>query len=220
MAGYQTASQKDVERFLGDANLLVEQLGASDEMASLAVETGSFILPQITDRASLRNFLFAYQTRILAPFELPVIQKAFLHANRSEARELIQLDQRIGAEAALQCFGAASRQIGKSQLRRLRPLRDQRVLQRYITAVHSGTAHGWHTVVYGLVLALYSLPLRPGLLSYAQQAAHGWVYSSAKRLNLSEVECRDLISESCSSLPAAVEQLVAEFPQPPTQSPT
>ena len=49
------------------------------------------------------------------------------------------------------------------------PLRDERVVQRYLAAVESGEAHGWHTLVYGLTLVVYSLPLRQGLLGYAHQ---------------------------------------------------
>ena len=46
-----------------------------------------------------------------------------------------------------------------------RPLRDQRLVQRYLTAVEQGEAQGWHTLVYGLTLAVYSLPLRQGTCS-------------------------------------------------------
>lgn len=66
-------------------------------------------------------------------------------------------------------FASPSRQIGRRQLARLRPLRDERIVRRYLAAVESGRADGWHTVVYGLTLALYSLPLRQGLLHYAQE---------------------------------------------------
>jgi hypothetical protein len=48
-------------------------------------------------------------------------------------------------------------------------LRDERLVQRYLSAVEFGQANGWHTVVYGITLAMYSLPLRQGLLHYAQQ---------------------------------------------------
>jgi len=211
MVGNQSASQQDVERILGDSNLLVEQLGSPGDMTSLPPGLGSPAFPQVTDLASLRNFLFSYHTRVLVPIELPAIRKAFDHAARSEARELIQLDQQMGLEPLLKCFGAASRQVGKAHLRQLRPLRDQRVLQRYIAAVQSGAAQGWHTVVYGLVLSLYSLPLRQGLISYAHQATSGWVNSCSGRLGLSEVECCDLILETCSPLRGAVDEIVAEL---------
>jgi urease accessory protein UreF len=110
----------------------------------------------------------------------------------------------------LQNFAAPSRRVGQGQLQKLRPLRDQRIVQRYLQAVESGAAHGWHTLVYGLTLAIYSLPLRQGLLGYAHQTMRGFIYSAAATLRLSERECRDLFDESCADLPAAVDVLLRE----------
>ena len=61
-------------------------------------------------------------------------------------------------------------------------MRDQRVVQRYLQAVEGGQANGWHTLVYGLTLAVYSLPLRQGLLGYAHQTTRGFIYSAARML--------------------------------------
>lgn len=88
---------------------------------------------------------------------------------RGELRELIAQDQRLNEQIGLTPFAAPSRRTGRLQLARLSPLRDDRIVQRYLAAVKSGKAHGWHTIVYGLTLALYSLPLRQGLLHYAQE---------------------------------------------------
>ena len=70
-------------------------------------------------------------------------------------------------------------------------------------------AHGWHTLVYGLTLAIYSLPLRQGLLGYAHQTTRSFIYSAARMLELSERECRDLFDDLSAPVPAAVEALVA-----------
>ena len=125
-------------------------------------------------------------------------------------RELVALDQSLAGQPILTEFAAASRRVGQSQLRKLRPLRDQRVVQRYLHAVESGEAHGWHTLVYGLTLAVYSLPLRQGLLGYAHQTTRGFIYSAARMLSLSERQCRALFDSLCASLPEAVEALVAQ----------
>jgi urease accessory protein UreF len=82
------------------------------------------------------------------------------------------------------------------------------MVQRYLRAVEAGTARGWHTLVYGLTLAVYSLPLRQGLLGYAHQTTRGFIYSAARPLRLSERECRRLFDDLCADLPAAVEALV------------
>ena len=89
-------------------------------------------------------------------------------------------------------------------------MRDQRVVQRYLQAVESDQADGWHTLVYGLTLAVYSLPLRQGLLGYAHQTTRGFIYSASRMLRLSEHQCRDLFDTLCATLPDAVEALLAQ----------
>src|SRR6185312_8342900 len=61
-----------------------------------------------------------------------------------------------------------------------------------------------------LTLALYSIPLRQGLLGYGYQTTRGFIYSAAKGLQLSENDCRALLDELCGNLPAAVEGLIAQ----------
>lgn len=95
-------------------------------------------------------------------------------------------------------------------MQKLRPLRDQRLLQRYLQAVEEGHAHGWHTLVYGVTLAIYSLPLRQGLLGYAHQTTRSFIYSAARSLELSEHQCRALFDELCVGLPSAIEELLRE----------
>ena len=64
-------------------------------------------------------------------------------------------------------------------------------------------AHGWHTLVYGMTLVLYSLPLRQGLLGYAQQTTRGFIQAAARGLQLKESECRELFDELSDNLNAA-----------------
>jgi urease accessory protein UreF len=71
-------------------------------------------------------------------------------------------------------------------------------------------AHGWHTLVYGLTLEVYSLALRQGLLGYAHQTTRGFIYAAARTLQLSEHQCRELFESLCAELPRAVEGLLSE----------
>ena len=100
--------------------------------------------------------------------------------------------------------------MGQAQLQKLRPLRDQRIVRRYLDAVDAGVAHGWHTLVYGLTLEVYSLALRQGLLGYAHQTTRGFIYSGARMLQLSERRCRELFEKLCADLPEAVEELLKQ----------
>ena len=203
-------SLNDAAEWLGDWHPLADQLGSADGLVTLGSVSASLRLAPVHDLPSLRQFLRDYQSQILLPFELPAIQDAHAHASRHEVRELIALDRRLAAEPILLNFAPASRRVGRSQLQKLRPLRDQRVVQRYLHAVESDQADGWHTLVYGLTMAVYSLPVRQGLLGYAHQTTRGFIYSASRMLCLSERQCRALFDALCVSLPEAVETLLAQ----------
>jgi urease accessory protein UreF len=200
----------DAAEWLGDWHPLAEQLGSADGLLTLGSVSALLRLRPVQDLRSLRSFLVAYHQQILAPFELPAIQTAHGHALRLEVRELIALDQQLASERILKTFAEASRRVGQSQLQKLRPLKDQRIVQRYLNAVESGEANGWHTLVYGLTLSIYSLPLRQGLLGYACQTLRGFIYSAAPSLQLSEHKCRELFDELGANLPETVDVLLRE----------
>jgi len=200
----------EAAELLGDLHPLVEQLGSVDGLFTLAGASDSLQLGHVDNLPALRVFLQNYHARILRPLEMPAIRQAFFHASRNELRELIAFDQQLAAEPILQNFASASRRVGQAQLQRLRPLRDQRLVQRYLAAVEQGGAHGWHTLVYGMTLAVYSLPLRQGLLGYAHQTTRGFIQSASRSLRLSKASSRTLFEELCADLPAAVESLLAE----------
>jgi urease accessory protein UreF len=200
----------DPAEWLGDAHPLLEQLGSADGLASLSGLADALRACPVASLAALREFLHAYHERILLPHELPAIQTAFAHACRNEVREIIAFDQQLVHEPMLQDLAGASRRVGQAQLQKLRPLRDERGVQRYLAAVENHEAHGWHTLVYGLSLAVYSLPLRPGLLGYAHQTTRGFIQAAARSLHFMEADCRALFDELCAPLPAAVESIVGK----------
>jgi urease accessory protein UreF len=200
----------DAAEWLGDWHPLADQLGSADGLASLGSVSSFLCLTPVHNVPSLRRFLEHYQAQVLLPFELPAIQRAHGLAACQQVRELVALDQQLATQPTLQTFAAASQRVGRSQLQKLRPLRDVRVVQRYLHAVESGEAHGWHTLVYGLTLAVYSLPLRQGLLGYAHQTTRGFIYSAARMLHLSERQCRDLFNDLCANLPEALAPLLVQ----------
>jgi urease accessory protein UreF len=203
-------AQGEPAEWLGDWHPLADQLGSANGLAALGDIAASLRIPHVHNFSSLRRFLEDYHKQILLPIELPAIQRAFDHTSRHELRELVAFDRQLAGEEALKPFAAASRRAGRTQLLKLRPLRDERVPRRYREAVERGEADAWHTLVYGLTLALYSMPLRQGLLGYGFQTTRGFIYAAAKSLQLSENDCRALLEELCAGLPAAVENLLAE----------
>jgi urease accessory protein UreF len=193
---------------LGDLHPLIEQLGSIQGLVTLDSVSASLRLQPVECFRQLQTFLESYRKTILLPEELPVINSAFAHTSRNQVRELIALDQSIDGNPVLKEFASASRRVGQSQLKRLQPLRDQRLVQRYLQAVEASKAHGWHTIVYGITLAVYSLPLRQGLLAYAHQTLRGFIRTAGRGLRLSERQSLDLLAQLCAKLPAAVEQLL------------
>ena len=203
-------AQGEPNDWLGDWHPLAEQLGSANGLVALSDISTSMQVPLVHDLPSLRNFLATYQKQLLLPIELPAIQRAFDHTCRHEVRELADFDRQLANEAALKPFAEASRRVGQTELLKLRPLRDERIVRRYLEAVERKEANAWHTLIYGLTMALYSMPLRQGLLGYGYQTTRGFIYSAAKPLQLSENDCRSLLDDLCANLPAAVEGLIAQ----------
>ena len=202
---------QDAAEWLGDAHPLVAQLGLADGLVSLSEMSESLAVPPVKSLEALGKFLRRYHSQVLLPLELTAIRQAHTHAASNHTRELIAFDQQLFGERMLRDFANASRRIGQAQLQLLRPLRDERLVQRYLSAVDRGDAHGWHTLVYGLTLVVYSLPLRQGLLGYAQQTTRGFIHSAARSLKLTEADCRQLFEELCAPLPGVVDSLVGDF---------
>jgi urease accessory protein UreF len=189
---------------LGDPHPLLEQLGSGDDLALAGTVAALTDFQGVASVPALRSFLDAYRAQILVPIELPAIVAAYHHAVRGEARELIELDQRLRTEVSIQKFAVASYRVGQRQLSKLRPMRDQRLVQRYLGAIEEGRAHGWHTLVYGVSLAMFSLALRQGLQHYMEQTVRGFVESTSKTLHLGVNECDSVVADQMVHLPASV----------------
>jgi hypothetical protein len=176
---------------LGDFSALLRQIGSVECIGLDAVPL---------EGASPTDLIQRYLKDILLPVELPAIAEACGHALRLEHRELVEQDQRLTAKLDLTPWASASRRAGRLQLARLRPLRNERLLRRYGAAVESGSAEGWHTVVYGVTMALYSLPLRQGLLHYAQETLSTFARNVVRLDNIP-----DYLDALLEQTPAAVE---------------
>jgi urease accessory protein UreF len=190
---------------LGDAHPLLEQLGSPEELAMTGSVTTAIQFRRVSDLPSLRRFLDEYRANVLVPVELPAIVSAYGHASRGELNELVALDERLVRDPVLRQFAISSCRVGQRQLSKLRPMRDQRLVRHYLAAIESGQARGWHTLVYGVSLAMFSLPLRQGLQNYIERTTLGFIESSAKSLRLSEANCEALALEQSTHISAGVE---------------
>ena len=192
-----------------DTRTLSEQLGSAEELTTLSPIACAHQLNRIHSLPALRDFLVEYANSTLGPREFPAIVQAWDLAGRNYIRELLALDRDLASNKDLREFEMASRAVGKRQLNRMRPLKDMRVIQRYREAVNEGTAYGWHTLVYGLVLSTYSLPLRQGLLHYGRQTLGGFIHAAARTLDLSHTACLELQLELSNDLRPQVEKVIA-----------
>jgi urease accessory protein UreF len=199
---------RDASELLGDLTALAEQLGGPDGLGHLTVTAASLGPARVDTVAALERFLGAYASGVLIPYELPAVAQAYAHADRGQVRELIALDQQLSQIPALQGLANVSGHMGRMQLRRLRPLRGARIVPRYLKAVESGEAQAWHTLVFGLVLALYSLPLRQGLVHFAHQTLGGFVEASTQRLQIGLADRQRLLTLQADSIRAVVDSVI------------
>jgi urease accessory protein UreF len=191
-------------RWLGDWHPLVRQIAPGEGVVQPS-PLGSTQVPQaVTCYASLHAFLKGYKESVLIPFELPAVRQACEHTLRNEMNELLALDRALSNEDWLKPYEQDSRAAGHLHLARLKPLRDQRGIRRYITAVEAGEGNGWHLLVAGAALGLYSLPLRQGLMDYALHTFWNVVGRAASPIGLEPDEAFALVNELSADLPAHI----------------
>jgi urease accessory protein UreF len=195
------AAKSQAENLLGELRALLRQIGSPDASSNSASPLWAVAVETL---AELKHFLEHYLDRILFPCELPAIVQACGHARRGQWRELLAADLRLDEVLHATPFAEPSRRIGRLQLARLRSLRDERTVQRYLGAVESGQAHGWHTMVYGVTLAIYSLPLRQGLLFYSQETLSALAFAVGRSRNFSEAEVAEMLAQLWARVPEAV----------------
>ncbi len=192
---------------------LEDHLGSRQGLALWGASVLGERLQRVNDPAGLQHFLDDYFDQLMAPVELEAILEAHSHATCGRSRELIQLDQRLTNDFPQGAFIFASQQIGRSQLRKLRPLRGQKIVQRYLDAIRRGGAKGWHTVVYGMVLALNGIPLRQGLIHYGAQTMDGFIRAAQVKFPLLDEQADAIHGKVCSRLSGAVQQTIQKaFP--------
>ena len=86
---------------------------------------------------------------------------------------------------------------------------DLRFVQRYLHAVENAEAHGWHTLIFGVFLAQYSLPLRQGLVLYGQRTLGGFLKSASATLRLPVTTSDALFDEAIAPMTAEANGLLA-----------
>jgi urease accessory protein UreF len=192
----------------GDPRALAGQLGSAPGVGAFGHALASPLAVEVRDLATLRGFVRDYVANVLVAVELPTVRRAFHHACSYEIRELIELDRSLVLPHLPLAFQEASRRVGRLQLRRLRPLLDDRRVQRYWRAVQALDAPASHTVVYGLSMAVFSFPLRQALLNYAHQTLRGFIESASHRLTLDADQCDQLCAETLEELRPAVDGLL------------
>ena len=201
------AQMNAMDGFQRDLSALCCRLGDDD---SSSMFPSSIKLEQVKDPESFLVFIHQYVERMLVPVELPAIVSASTLCSQNGLRELLDLDARLGKEPFMKVFAESSRTLGRNQLRKLRGLHDVRILARYRHAVLDGKAFGWHLLVYGMVLHMFSIPLRQGLAKYQTQVLTGFGNAACQSLQWTESEWLD-VKRQLESFPVpALEGLIAD----------
>ena len=169
----------------------------------------SFDLDAFTDLCGLRAFLTRYEQDILRPIELPAVHSAYWFANRGQFKELMALDAELSANGVLAPFAEVSLAVGREHLRMLKPMYDQRMMQRFRKCVISGEARGWNPVVFGIFLSIHSVPVREGLVQFGKQLWSGLVNGAKQDHHLEEEDCSMLLGEYLDRLPGWIEEVVS-----------
>ena len=167
-----------------------------------------FDIEAVSDLRGLRLFLDRYERDILRPIELPAVLSAYWFANRGQFRELLELDARLSANASLMPFAEASLSVGREHLRLLKPMYDQRMVQRFRKCVVAGEARGWNPIVCGIFLSIHSVPVREGLVQFGTQLWSGLVNGAREGCHLPDGECTELLGEYLDRLPGWIEEVV------------
>ena len=186
------------------------QLDALEDVLGADHVAGALGMGPLTSADELAVALERYRTTLLEPIELPTLTKARRLASRGRTKELIALDQDfLGNHPEWLPLSAGSARFGRDTLTRLRPLRDERVVQRMLEAVQAGKIPGHHLIVFGLTMAVYSIPARQGLADYAQAALAAVITSAAGKLKLTPEDRAALLAPSQAHLPSAISRMVA-----------
>lgn len=130
-------------------------------------------LARVQSWSEFEERLSRHAREVIVARDWPVVLRAWDLAQQGLSRELVALDHSWDPGDG-PGMAEASWRVGRRQLNRLRPLRDLRVVQKYLSAIDAGTARGWHPMVFGVVMAAFGIPLRQGLVHYATQTATGW----------------------------------------------
>jgi urease accessory protein UreF len=192
-----------------DWRALEDQLGSPEEATARSASVFASSLTHITSGAQLRDFIAQFQVGPLATQEVPTILRAYHFARQNQAREIIELDRSLVDCFPNEALANASEKVGRNQLRRMRALKTERVVTRYWDAVHAKQARGWHTVVFGVVLAVYSIPLRQGLNHYSTQTISGFLEAGAASLKLRLPEISAIEQSLADETPLLVERALA-----------
>lgn len=189
-----------------DFRALEEQLGSPEEATAISSAAFGSALTEVCTPDQLREFVAHFQAKTLAQDELPAILRAYNHARQNEAREIIALDRSLKDSFPSEALANASERVGRNQLRKMRGLRTERVVTKYWDAVYNKEAHGWHTVVFGVVLAVYSIPLRQGMNHYGQQTVRGFIEAGGAALKLRAAVIEELESTLLADMAGIVER--------------
>ena len=186
------------------------QLDALETVLCADTLTQVLGLAPLQSISDLEGLLERYHTTLLEPIELPTIIRSSRMVARGHTEELIALDQDFGGlHPEWLLLMPASTRMGRDYLNRLRPLQDERVVQRFNESVRYNRSPGHHLTVFGLTMAVFSIARRQGLAEYAQFALEAVVSTAAGKLKITQEERNTILDRFQTRLPQTIKRMVA-----------
>jgi len=152
-----------------------------------------------------------FRDQVLLPWELPALLAAHQCARRGRSRELLEEEKRLANARDWRALSAPSRRVGGHLLSQLRPLRDERIVQRFLNIHQNGDTPGFHVTVLGVTSALFHVPPRQALWDYTLALLDGLTLTAGQRLRLPAPARQDIIETVSQPIPSALCQMLDQI---------
>jgi len=160
--------------------------------------------------AALTRLGERFRDAVLLPRELPALLATHEFARRGRSRELLKEEKKLALARDWRALVAPSRRVGGHLLSQLRPLRDERIVQRFLDAHCAGRTPGFHLTVLGVTSALFHVPPRQVLWDYALTLLDGLALTAGQRLRLAAPTRQAIVRNISQPIPPKLGSMLDE----------
>jgi urease accessory protein len=175
-------------------------------MVTLSHGLEAFISVREQSPQDILPLLEDYLHNKIAPCDLVAYAHAYLAAQQSDHERLVCVDQFLTASLLPHELRQGSVRSGRALLDTLAPLIEHALFQQFAQAVKNGRADGNAAVNFGLVSALWDIPLRVGSLMQLYTFAVSFLGAAMRLGCLGHREAQRILLVLRPQLPALVDE--------------